>query len=328
MGWAVQSEIRNDLLATFQRRVVARSIAEPSMERQLLSVLDQMAGWASRLYEGAPISSAIGIDPAAMTARGPSLSDIASEDFGAVLSNGYDTMLVFGPELEFAAHERLISHATESVYPSRHAAVARWTAIVEGRVAVALNRLGEILVFREGQLLFARRGGHWHFLTHEPVINQMGVPKDRSIREAIYETVLDASFSRTGACLGVVASNTILKWEDAVAESDRLGVSQHTKARTMAAAIDGRRFHELPRTLRQELVAIDGATVINHKGDILSVGAILTIAGGSTGGGRTAAAKTLARFGLGIKVSQDGGITGYRPPDQAGQPPAEAFKVM
>ena len=41
-------------------------------------------------------------------------------------------------------------------------------------------------------------------------------------------------------------------------------------------------------------------------------GAILKIPGGSTSGGRLAAAKTLKDLGLGIKVSQDGGITGYR----------------
>jgi len=67
----------------------------------------------------------------------------------------------------------------------------------------------------------------------------------------------------------------------------------------------------LDRRLRQELVAIDGATLIDHKGTILAVGAILKIAGGSTGGGRLAAAKALSKLGVGIKVSQDGGITGF-----------------
>jgi hypothetical protein len=329
MGDALQSDLRYDLLSTFQRRIVARAMAEPKRERQLLAVLDQMAEWASRLYEGSPISSAIGIDPNPALIVGPSLSEIAKEDFGAVLSNGFDTMLVFGSDLTFTGHCLLgPTPAVPTICPARHSAVASWTAAGEGRVAVVLNRLGEILVFCAGQLLFARRSGRWHFLTHDPILSQMSVPQDRYIREALYQTALDASFARTGACLGVVATTARKKWEDAVAERDRLETSQYTKARTLAAAIDGRKFHELPRTLRQELVAIDGATIINHKGEILAVGAILTIAGGSTGGGRTAAAKTLAQFGLGMKVSQDGGITGYRPPDKAGQPPVEAFKVM
>lgn len=96
----------------------------------------------------------------------------------------------------------------------------------------------------------------------------------------------------------------------------------------MAKVVNGRKFHKLDRTLRQELVAIDGATVINHEGEVLAVGAIPMIDGGSTGGGRTAAAKTLGRFGLGIKISQDGGITAYRL--GTGKPGGKqvAFKVM
>lgn len=69
---------------------------------------------------------------------------------------------------------------------------------------------------------------------------------------------------------------------------------------------------KMDRRLRQELMAIDGATVLSHDGELLAVGAILKIPGGSTGGGRLAAAKALGKLGLGIKVSQDGGITGFR----------------
>jgi hypothetical protein len=58
---------------------------------------------------------------------------------------------------------------------------------------------------------------------------------------------------------------------------------------------------------------VDGATVIDHQGSLLAVGAIVQVPGGSTGGGRLAAAKALSRLGLGVKVSQDGGIRGYRP---------------
>ena len=43
------------------------------------------------------------------------------------------------------------------------------------------------------------------------------------------------------------------------------------------------------RRLRQELAAIDGATVLSFEGDVLAVGAIVKIPGGSAGGGRLAA---------------------------------------
>lgn len=325
----LQGHLKDDLLSTFQRRVVARAIAEPGQERELLTVIDQLAEWASRLYEGAPISSSIGIDPNGLGVSDTKFDDFSVNDFGAVLSNGFDTMLVFDSALNFIEQSTLTTTTTSAhTCPWRHTSVAEWTAKGDHRMAIVLNRLGEILVFRGGQLLFARRSGTWHFLTHGPILGQMRVPKDRDIRAALYETALDASFARTGACLGVVSSGSAGSWEKVIAETDRLSLKSSAKSRALARVVAGRKFHKLDRTLRQELVAIDGATVISHEGEILAVGAILRIDGGSTGGGRTAAAKTLARLGLGIKISQDGGITAFRPETGKNKGERVAFKVM
>jgi hypothetical protein len=156
----------------------------------------------------------------------------------------------------------------------------------------------------------------------------MGVPQKEEIREAIYETALDASFARTGACIGVVAAGSMKQAEDMIASTDWLNKGLSNKSKAIARIVNGQKFHELNRTLRQELVAIDGATVINHEGAIVAVGAILKIKGGSTGGGRTAAAKQLALLGLGVKVSQDGGISGFRRDPSKKGAEKSAFKVM
>lgn len=329
MSRELRGDLKDDLLSTFQRRVVAHALAERGEAKNLLAVIDQMALWGTRLYEGAPIASAIGLDPEKPGSPKISLASVTSNDFGSVLSNGFDTLLVFDGDLRFSRHEVLEpSVSGNGTCPWRHSAIAEWTNEGDGRVAVVLNRLGEILAFRDGQLLFARRGGVWHFLTHGPVIRQMAVPKNEAIRHAIYETALDASFARTGACLGVISAGAGRSWERTVSEHDRLALGRSDKARTMSRIVRGRKFHSLERTLRQELVAIDGATVINHEGDVLAVGAILKIDGGSTGGGRTAAAKTIATLGLGIKVSQDGGITAYRPAPGKAKSVRTAFSVM
>jgi hypothetical protein len=81
--------------------------------------------------------------------------------------------------------------------------------------------------------------------------------------------------------------------------------------RLLQRAIDGRPFHALDRRLRQEILAIDGATILDHTGQLLAAGAILKVPGGSSGGGRRAAAVALAAYGVGIKVSADGGIEGF-----------------
>jgi hypothetical protein len=329
MSNALRGPHKEDLLSSFQRHVVAHAVAESGDEKRVLRVIDQMARWATRLYEGAPIASAIGIDPTDTSVSELTLDSIAENDFGVVLSNGYDTLLIFDKKLKFVGHAVMRSSESGSEKcPWRHSTIADWTNERTGRLAMVLNRLGEILVFRDGQLLFARRSGNWHFLTHGPILGQMVVPKDRNIRKALYETALDASFARTGACLGIVSSGAGDKWKKSVAESDRLDLGISVKSKTIATIISGRKFHDLERTLRQELVAIDGATVIDYKGEVLAVGAILKIDAGSTGGGRTAAAKTLSGFGLGIKISQDGAITAYRPEAGKKKGGKVAFKVM
>ncbi len=328
MNDELKGKLRDDLLSTFQRRVVARAISDFSHEQQVLTLLDQMSTWALRLYEGAPVSSAIGFDPAGENSTGEPLNVFGSHDFGAVLSNGYNSLLVFDAELRFTDH--LVLHSggfAARGSPWMQAPIASWTTS-RGRVAVALNTHGEILVFRDGQLLFARRNGNWNFLTHSPILGQMVVPRDPKIRRAVYESVLDASFERRGACIGIVGSGQSEKWQSLVSPEDRVDLKNSERARALSDVIRGRAFQDLERTLRLELISIDGASIINHKGEILAVGAIVQISNSGTGGGRTAAAQGLAKVGLGIKISQDGSIVGYRPISGRSSNVSVAFSLM
>ena len=86
---------------------------------------------------------------------------------------------------------------------------------------------------------------------------------------------------------------------------------EKTKTSTLKTTIAGRKFHELNRKLREELACIDGATIVDHDGTIIACGAIIRIDAGSTGGGRLAATKTLARYGVAVKISQDGTMQAY-----------------
>ena len=84
------------------------------------------------------------------------------------------------------------------------------------------------------------------------------------------------------------------------------------KAATIRQLIKGRKFQELDRKFRQDLLAMDGATVIGYDGTIIAVGAIIKIEAGSSGGGRLAAARTLSNYGVSIKISNDGSMQGFK----------------
>jgi hypothetical protein len=313
------ASLKHDLLSTFSRRIVAKAMSSiEEREETILLGIDQLTKWASRRYEGSPIAATIGFRHLPQGNNAATLSDISAHDFSAVLSNGHDTLLGFDFAGRFISHETLPFDDKKYPYcPFRQVPIGAWTTKDpeprKRRVALCLNRSGEILVFRDGQLLFARRSGRWSFLTHEPILTQMGTPQDAKIRRAVYETCLDASFARTGGCIGIVSSSHAARLQNVVVnEADYVKEQKSVKSRSVARMIKKKKFHELDRRLRQELVAIDGATVLSHEAEVLAVGSILKIIKGSESGGRLAAAKALGYLGLGIKISQDGAIIGFR----------------
>ncbi len=171
----------------------------------------------------------------------------------------------------------------------------------------------------------------------------------KDIRRSIYFTALDTSFAYTGGCLVYLNKDSVeqalthidahdivmekyfeIKKEQELEEASKLYNYQRLasvektykvpysvflqqekcyKAQALRKIIADKPFHELNRKLRQELVSMDGATVIDNDGNIIAIGAIIKIEAGSEGGGRLAAAHTLAKYGTAIKISQDGNLT-------------------
>ena len=81
---------------------------------------------------------------------------------------------------------------------------------------------------------------------------------------------------------------------------------EKTKTSCLKQTIADRKFHELNRKLREELSSVDGAVIVDFDGTIIACGAIVRIEAGSMGGGRLAATSTLAKYGVAVKISQDG----------------------
>ena len=171
----------------------------------------------------------------------------------------------------------------------------------------------------------------------------------KDIRRSIYFTALDTSFSYSGGCLVYLNKDSVeqalthidahdiimekyfeMKKEQELEEANklynfqRLASTEKTykvpyrvflqqekcyKALALRKIIADRPFQDLSRKLRQELVSMDGATVLDSDGNVIAIGAIIKIEAGSEGGGRLAAAQTLAKYGIAIKISQDGNLT-------------------
>lgn len=297
---------------------VAAVVQERSIHDELLPlILGLYNKWASETYEGHRISVAIGIDPKPDPSRISNLhlKEIINDDFTKVLSNGIDTLLVLSPSGHVVEHLALETNAVnqptnnEWKAPLRYRSMATWSK--GSRVTLSLNRHGEILIFNNSQLRFAYRRGRWSHFAHDAMIARMTSDTLSSgLMRSVYATCLDVSFGRSGACFAVAKRTNKKQPGDYVASADLLASATTKKSRLLRHSV-ATPFDKLPREIRAELAALDGAVVMDDSGVILAAGAIVSVPGGSSGGGRRAAAVALSRLGLAIKVSSDGGITAF-----------------
>jgi hypothetical protein len=304
----VNNKYFDDLLASLPRRVIADFLGVRARV-VLLESMQQFEALASRTYEGHQITSALGIT-GSVGYRTVQLDELWKEDFSMVLANGIDTMYVTGSDGNLLNLASLPLTENTTYAPYRFGAIANWCN-TENRVALALNRNGEILLFKDNELQFAKRRGAWQFYSHQPVLSQFGHGLKRQLKEAIYESCLDVSFARTGGCIAVVRRKNASRIAQYVNRDDIIAQPKTTKTRLLAKAIGRKKFPAIDRRLRLELVSMDGATVIDHRGNVLAAGAIVKVPSGSSGGGRKAAARQLSKLGLGIKISSDGPVLGF-----------------
>ena len=314
-----------ELIGAAIRRAVA-SLSAPKSTNLATNMLRDLEQWSEETYEGRPISALVGIKPDPVGKKGVSLRMMLRQPFGIVAASSMEVAATMSSDGRFTGYEHLLQpkEIDDIMAPQRFAAIARWAN--KGKVALALSRNGEILVFYQGGLGFTRRRGRWRHLNHRALITRLRQNKafPTPLCTAVYQSCLDVSFAKVGGGIALIHTDKTQKFDgdDRVNENDRLS-GKSKKAQFLRDTITDRKFQDLPRPLRQTLLAMDGTTVLQRDGSVVAVGAIVRVeAGSKTGGGRKAAAMAMGEYGLGIKVSSDGEIAGF---NQAGQDQAPLF---
>jgi hypothetical protein len=316
---AAEEPFFNYLVDMCPQDVVAWSVKHTLMDDALVpAIITALQDWASQTYEGARISATIGVNPFPEPSRISTihLSQLIDQDYAKVLSNGLDTLLVLSPSGHVVENLALDEKANRdkrvsepSFTPSRYLRLAEWAE--KRRVAFALNRHGEILVFAKQRLQFAFRRGTWFHFSHSAMIARMGGSKQqRHLMRAVYASCLDISFARTGGCIAIGSGQNRDRAADYLNGDDLLSHPKKDKS-TLLGHLIGQPFQKIPRPIREDMAALDGAIVLDRAGLVIAAGAIVRVPGGSEGGGRRAAAKALSRLGLAVKISTDGGITAF-----------------
>lgn len=341
-------EYRSTLEHIIIERAICKSLTVYHSTLQL--ILNGITNWGQRTYEGkhTDFGFILTTRKAKEANDNQFISNFLSSDFCALLSDGRNTFL------EISSDGYLLNYITASKNTNEELLVPydylKMANLCTGsKIGICLLSEGDILLFKNKTLMFAKRSGNWVCFSHEVIIDKLAERSGEAedVRKSIYLSALDTSFNKCGGCIVHVDVNekyNILKhinsadvlledcynkiieesrsksffaelssqepevktFEDFIREDKCVKISNLTKI------INNRKFQELDRKLRAELLAIDGATVVDHEGRIIAVGAIIKIEAGSSGGGRLAAAKVLSNYGISIKISNDGSLQGFR----------------
>lgn len=310
----------------------------------LHSLLCKMIDWAGKTYEGKKVPFGILIDfdkKVGKASKTVNFLKFLDNNSSAVFTDGVYTGILLdkhGNIVTFLTQDKVLPKKVdkhESFVPFSLYNIAQQCKGNTIGVVVLTNE--EILLIKNQEVWFARRGTKWVLfdwnIVHQslrPYFASSGRIKESTIEKrikAIYCTLLDVSFSHTGGCLAISVER---KYDQRLKEFIRDGFDDYLNGQItkellekskdkldvlMRLLDDGKSslksFFSLEKPLRKEILSLDGATVILLDGEIYCAGSIVSVEGGSTDGGRSAAAKHLAELGIGIKISEDGYIEAY-----------------
>lgn len=273
--------------------------------------------------------------------------EFLDDDYAATLTDCIHSVIRLDSNCNFAGYLSVTENNEIESYGLSPKIPYRFAGIIEkyitgSRVGVFLLSSGDILISKNKAVQLIKRNLKWLNLSYPTFLamannglKKNSIPED--IIQEIYASVLDVSFAHTGGIIAVVSDieklkskgNDILNVcdnlsdERSLSEFDsemrmekttkRISSSEIRKRllkrKIIESLVANRKFGDLDRKLRAELISMDGACIINYEGTVCAAGAIIRNDSGSSGGGRSAAAKKLSTYdGLAVKVSTDGYI--------------------
>lgn len=327
-----QVDYKKELVDFIHNKSVAETLSTTA-DKSILEIINIFMSLSQETYEGHHISYAVAISEEEVGNSEIYFKDIIKEDFGKTLTNSIDSLLCLDKNCMLLSHMQIESIEQNSefkqcYYPLRFEKLAN-RSLTKKLLVIVLTRDGEILIFKEGNLIFSRRRGIWTYYLHDILIKQMGIIRNQEVKKSIYSTILDASFSKGGACIAVVNSETYL--QDLYDKKNFIGNNEDSPLKSKCCyclilnSEKTLKFNQLPRILRLEFSSMDGAVLLKTNGDIIAIGAIINIKDGEISeGGRTAAARKLAEKGIAVKVSNDGYIRAFKKKDKRSK---ESFRI-
>jgi hypothetical protein len=185
-----------------------------------------------------------------------------------------------------------------------------------GNICMVLTPNGEIKIFAGGVQMFSFLEGRWRLSDVTEKYHEFHqAVGSAALAERLFTAALNMVEHRRGGLFVVL--------DDAAAAGSLVAPDDLLSAEPVNATNKGR-IHYLLRdqpvmgvelSVLQSIARVDGGLVMDRAGRLLAFGAILRHIGeelGAQEGGRTTAAVHSSRFGVVLKISEDGGISFYR----------------
>ena len=313
-------------------------ISNSSDNRKIESLLDILESWSSKTYEGKKVSFGIvmNVNSSSIGKKIPFLPFL-DDEYSAVLSDGISSIIELDMQCNFIGYR--------SIYENGHLMTADlnnniplrfvnsiMNFVTEGKIGIFLLINGDIMIAKNRTIEFVKRNGTWLNFNVVSFENSLQSYIDkhnlsRMLVNEVYASALDVSFSHGGGIIAVthnmkeLIDKQILSEVDCLSsdvEDDKTEIviskkindreKRQLKREILLRLVEGKYFFDIDRKLRSELISMDGATILDTTGKIITFGAIIQNDSGSSGGGRGAAAKKLSNYGFSIKISTDGYI--------------------
>ncbi|HJT86917.1 MAG TPA: hypothetical protein VJ732_03650 [Bryobacteraceae bacterium] len=189
-----------------------------------------------------------------------------------------------------------------------------------GNICLVLTPNGEIKIFAAGAQVFHFLEGRWHLTDVAEKYHEFHQALgNAALAERLFTVALNLAEARRGGLFVLLgdrrAAASLVAPGDLLAHPAPGGPEAESAKAQLHYLLRGKSARELDLRVLESVARVDGGIVMDREGALLAFGAILRSGGeplAAQEGGRTTAAVHASRFGLALKISEDGLVSFYR----------------
>ncbi|MDL2284760.1 hypothetical protein LJC19_06435 [Oxalobacter sp. OttesenSCG-928-P03] len=260
---------------------VTESVAASFMDSQnanlIFRLIQLYKKWAISSLEEGHFSHTTGIYLGRLTKKSVNLFKMAEEKAVRAMGSSSGTLLAIDKNADIIGIETLspttggLQKLHDVFAPVSVGDVALWTG-PRGKIAIMLTEKGEILLFKNRQLIFAWYFSQWQYFPHrllvEEIFEKHNSQEEMEVRKAAYLTALDIAFSGKKASIGILThpyrKNKRLEriYQTSAQKSNR------NKWNLISSIVKEKKFQNLSRKVRAELCFMSGALILDTTGEL------------------------------------------------------------